>query len=147
MTTFITSGGSDASLLAAVAEGDRQALQILYERHAPWLTLRLARRCADRDAVDDALQDTFVAVWRAARRYHGGGEVGAWFVGHRDPPPDRRAAPPAGARVRARASARRSSRPPRSARCSASSTATSAARSPACRPSCARSSRRPCSTA
>jgi RNA polymerase sigma-70 factor (ECF subfamily) len=77
----ITSAGSDASLLVAIADGDRHALHVLYERHAAWLTLRLARRCADRDAVDDALQDTFVAVWRTAGRYHGGGEVGAWLWG------------------------------------------------------------------
>jgi RNA polymerase sigma-70 factor (ECF subfamily) len=72
---------SDEALLAAVAAGDRRALRELYERHAPWLTLRLARRCADADAVDDAVQDTFVAVWRTAARYEGGGAVGAWIWG------------------------------------------------------------------
>jgi RNA polymerase sigma-70 factor (ECF subfamily) len=72
---------SDESLLTAVGAGDRAALRVLYERHAPWLTLRLARRCSDADAVDDALQDTFVAVWRSAGRYHGGGAVGAWLWG------------------------------------------------------------------
>jgi len=72
---------SDEALLSAVGTGDREALRMLYDRHAPWLTLRLARRCADADAVDDALQDTFVAVWRSAGRYHGGGAVGAWLWG------------------------------------------------------------------
>ncbi len=72
---------SDEALLAAVATGDRQALRELYGRHAPWVTLRLARRCADADAVDDAVQDTFVAVWRSAGRYQGGGAVGAWIWG------------------------------------------------------------------
>src|SRR3978361_1562481 len=72
---------SDEALLSAVGAGDREALRMLYDRHAPWLTLRLARRCADADAVDDALQDTFVAVWRSAGRHHGGGAVGAWLWG------------------------------------------------------------------
>jgi RNA polymerase sigma-70 factor (ECF subfamily) len=72
---------SDETLLCAVASGDRQALRVLYERHAPWLTLRLARRCADADAVDDAVQDTFVVVWRSAAHYKGGGAVGAWIWG------------------------------------------------------------------
>lgn len=72
---------SDEALLSAIGAGDREALRVLYKRHAPWLTLRLARRCADADAVDDALQDTFVAVWRSAERYHGGGAVGAWLWG------------------------------------------------------------------
>ena len=68
-------------MLTAVADGDRQALRMLYERHAPWLTLRLSRRCADPDLVDDAVQDTFVAVWRTASRYDGRGEVPAWIWG------------------------------------------------------------------
>jgi RNA polymerase sigma-70 factor (ECF subfamily) len=71
----------DRELLAAVASGDRRALRALYERHAPWLTLRLQRRCADPDRVDDALQDTFLAVWRGAGRFEGSGEVGAWIWG------------------------------------------------------------------
>jgi RNA polymerase sigma-70 factor (ECF subfamily) len=81
VSTPTTAGPSDEALLNAVAAGDRRALRVLYDRHAPWLTVRLSRRCADGDAVDDALQDTFVAVWRSAGRYHGGGAVGAWLWG------------------------------------------------------------------
>jgi len=81
VSTSISASRSDETLLSAVAAGDRQALQVLYERHAPWLTLRLARRCADADVVDDAVQDTFVVVWRSAARYQGGGAVGAWIWG------------------------------------------------------------------
>jgi RNA polymerase sigma-70 factor (ECF subfamily) len=71
----------DMDVLAAVADGDRQALRVLYERHAPWLSLRLARRCADPGVVDETLQDTFLAVWRSAGRYTGRGDVGAWIWG------------------------------------------------------------------
>lgn len=77
----MSSDPDDRRLLAAVAGGDREALRALYDRHAPWLTLRLARRCADSDAVDDALQDAFVAVWRSAARYDGRGDVAAWIWG------------------------------------------------------------------
>jgi len=77
----VTADGTDAQLLAAVADGDRAALRVLYDRHAPWLTLRLSRRCADRGVVDEALQDTFMAVWRGAGRYRGNGDVGAWIWG------------------------------------------------------------------
>jgi RNA polymerase sigma-70 factor (ECF subfamily) len=45
------------------------------------LTLRLAHRCADADLVDQALQDTFVAVWRKPAAYRGSGEVAAWLWG------------------------------------------------------------------
>jgi RNA polymerase sigma-70 factor (ECF subfamily) len=67
-------------LLAAVAAGDRGALEVLYRRHAKWLLLRLHQRCNDDDLVDSALQDTFVSAWRSAGRYRAdAGEVGAWL--------------------------------------------------------------------
>jgi RNA polymerase sigma factor (sigma-70 family) len=72
---------ADGDLLQWVAAGDEVALRTLLERHAGWLQLRLQRRCADPDVVADALQDTFVAVWRSARRYRGEGDVGAWLWG------------------------------------------------------------------
>lgn len=71
----------DEALLAAIAEGDRGALRILYDRHSPWLLLRLSRRCSDPGLVDEVLQDTFVAVWRKPRAFSGRGEVGAWLWG------------------------------------------------------------------
>lgn len=72
---------TDAELVSALVAGDRTALAALYDRHAPWLHLRLSRRCADPDLVDTALQDTFVAAWRGARRYKSEGEVAAWLWG------------------------------------------------------------------
>jgi RNA polymerase sigma-70 factor (ECF subfamily) len=71
----------DGRLVAAVADGSRDALAVLYRRHAPWLVLRLQRRCADRQVVDEVLQDTFVAVWRGAGRWSADGEVAAWIWG------------------------------------------------------------------
>lgn len=71
----------DAELLVALATGDRDALRTLYDRHAPWLTLRLSRRCADVDTVDQAVQDTFLAIWRKPASYSGRGDVGAWIWG------------------------------------------------------------------
>jgi RNA polymerase sigma-70 factor, ECF subfamily len=72
---------SDADLLAAVADGDRRAFEELYHRHAPWLVVRLSRRCANAGTVDEVLQDTFVAAWRGARKWDGQGEVAAWLWG------------------------------------------------------------------
>ncbi len=71
----------DDVLLRRVGEGDRQALRTLHDRHAPWLTVRLQRRCRDRELVDEAVQDTFLAVWRSAGRYRGDGQVAAWIWG------------------------------------------------------------------
>ena len=72
---------TDSQLLSAVVEGDTGALRLLYERHAPWVSVRLTRRCNDPDAVADVLQDTFVAVWKGARGYRGEGEVAGWLWG------------------------------------------------------------------
>jgi RNA polymerase sigma-70 factor (ECF subfamily) len=71
----------DAELLDAVGDGDGEAMRVLYERHAPWLVLRLARRCADPALVDEVVQDTFLAVWRRPRAWNGRGEVAAWLWG------------------------------------------------------------------
>jgi RNA polymerase sigma-70 factor, ECF subfamily len=75
----------DAALLRAVARGDEDALAALYDRHAGWLTVRLTRRCAMPDVVGHAVQDTFLAVWREAGDYRGGGDVAAfiWGIGVR----------------------------------------------------------------
>ena len=72
---------TDGELLAAVADGGTVALEELYRRHAPWLSVRLARRCAEPGVVDEVLQDTFVAVWKGAGRFKGEGEVAAWLWG------------------------------------------------------------------
>lgn len=71
----------DETLLVGVAERDMDAFRALYERHAGWLALRLARRCNDRDLVADAVQDTFVAVWRKPRGFRGDGDIAAWLWG------------------------------------------------------------------
>ena len=75
------SAAADDALVRAVAGGDRPRLELLYRRHAPWLAGRLAARTSSRDLAEEALQDTFVAVWRSARSYHGTGEVPAWVWG------------------------------------------------------------------
>jgi RNA polymerase sigma-70 factor (ECF subfamily) len=72
---------SDVELLRGVADGDADALKELYGRHAPWLSIRLARRCNDDGVVADVLQDTFVAVWWGAGSYRAEGEVAGWLWG------------------------------------------------------------------
>jgi RNA polymerase sigma-70 factor (ECF subfamily) len=76
-----TGAAGDDELVAAVAAGDRRALELLYRRHAAWLAGRLAARTSSRDLAEEALQDTFLAAWHSARTYHGTGEVPAWLWG------------------------------------------------------------------
>ncbi|RIV41516.1 RNA polymerase sigma factor [Micromonospora radicis] len=61
----------EGELVRRVARGDRRAFDELYRRTAPWLEVRLRRRCADQDIVAEVLQDTFLAVWRAAGSFAG----------------------------------------------------------------------------
>lgn len=70
---------TDAELLEAIADGDRQALRVLYDRHARWLLLRLRRRNTDQQLNEEAVQDCFVKVWNKAHTYRGDGDVGAWL--------------------------------------------------------------------
>ena len=72
---------TDAQLRSAIASSDRGALRELHDRHAAWVSLRLRRRCGDPDVVAEAVQDTFVAVWRSAARWDGRGEPAAWIWG------------------------------------------------------------------
>ncbi|MDQ6851294.1 MAG: RNA polymerase sigma factor, partial [Actinomycetota bacterium] len=71
----------DAELLRVVGAGELSAMRVLYDRHAPWLAVRLARRCNDPEVVADVLQDTFVAVWQHPGTFRGEGEVGGWLWG------------------------------------------------------------------
>lgn len=71
---------SDDDLIVAVAMGDDAALREIFDRHAPWVAARL-RRTIPPDAVEDVLQETFLAVWRSARSYGARGELGAWIWG------------------------------------------------------------------
>lgn len=77
-----TSSLDEEELLRAIARGDRQAFDELYRRTSPWLLLRLRRRCADEDLVAEVLQDTYLAVWRAADTFanaRGRGSAAGWI--------------------------------------------------------------------
>jgi RNA polymerase sigma-70 factor (ECF subfamily) len=78
VTSSFSDPRGDPELLRDIAGGDPDALVVLYDRHAAWLSLRLRRRCSDEHLVDEVLQDTFLAVWRGARGFTSG-QVGAWM--------------------------------------------------------------------
>lgn len=71
----------DAALLRDASAGDLGAMRELYDRHAPWLSARLLRRCNDREVVCDVVQDTFVALWQDAGKFRGESEVAGWLWG------------------------------------------------------------------
>jgi RNA polymerase sigma-70 factor (ECF subfamily) len=72
----------EEDLLRRVACGDRAAFDELYQRTVPWLIVRLRRRCADEEIIEEVLQETYLAVWRAAGSYVGiaaGGSAVGWL--------------------------------------------------------------------
>lgn len=85
MEQHVRAQADDVALLRDVAAGDEHALSCLYYRHSGWLMARMSRRCGTPDIVDQALQDTFLALWRQAGRYRGDGDVPAfiWGIGVR----------------------------------------------------------------
>ncbi|MEV8437136.1 RNA polymerase sigma factor [Actinosynnema sp. NPDC051121] len=62
---------NEEQLVRAVARGDRAAFEELYRRTSPWLAVRLRRRCADEQVVAEVMQETYLAVWRAAGSFAG----------------------------------------------------------------------------
>jgi RNA polymerase sigma-70 factor, ECF subfamily len=60
---------SDGELIRRTGDGDSDAFEVLYRRYArPMFGLAL-RRLGDRGRAEDAVQETFASVWRAARSY------------------------------------------------------------------------------
>jgi len=60
---------SDGELIQRVGSGDAGAFELLYRRYArPVFGLAL-RRLGDRGRAEDAMQETFAAIWRAAKTY------------------------------------------------------------------------------
>jgi RNA polymerase sigma-70 factor, ECF subfamily len=73
---------TDGELIQRTGAGDRTAFEKLYKRYArPVFGLAL-RRLGDRGRAEDALQETFVSVWRSARTYKPERGPGApWLYG------------------------------------------------------------------
>jgi RNA polymerase sigma-70 factor (ECF subfamily) len=60
---------SDGELLQRIAKQDKEAFDMLYARYLRPVYGLALRRLADRTQAEDAVQETFAAVWRSARSY------------------------------------------------------------------------------
>jgi len=59
----------DARLLAMIADGDPQALELFYHRRGSLIYSLLLRMLVNDMEVQEVTQDTFVQIWRRAYRY------------------------------------------------------------------------------
>ncbi len=64
-----TTEPSDSELISRVADGDRAAFNVLYRRYARQVYGLALRRLRDRGHAEDAVQETFAAIWRSASSY------------------------------------------------------------------------------
>jgi RNA polymerase sigma-70 factor, ECF subfamily len=70
----------DAACIARIAQRDQTALNDLYTRYRPRLYRHLFHQLhGDPSLVEEALQDTFLAVWRAAATFRGEASVATWL--------------------------------------------------------------------
>ena len=60
---------TDSELLVRVADRDRGAFEVLYRRYVRSVFGLALRRLRDRQRAEDAVQETFAAVWRSAASY------------------------------------------------------------------------------
>lgn len=58
-----------AAALARCASGDRTALRVIYDAEAPRMVGVARRMLRRQDLAEEAVQDTFMRVWRAARSF------------------------------------------------------------------------------
>jgi RNA polymerase sigma-70 factor (ECF subfamily) len=69
----------DRELAAAAAAGDRSAFETLIRRHGPALHRYARRMTRDDAAVQDIVQETFVAAWRQIDRFRGESSPRTWL--------------------------------------------------------------------
>lgn len=60
---------SDSELIRRVSSGDHEAFEELYHRYARLVYGLALRRLRDRGQAEEAVQETFTAIWRSAKSY------------------------------------------------------------------------------
>jgi RNA polymerase sigma-70 factor (ECF subfamily) len=70
----------DVALVRRVADGDRDALAVLYQRHGGVVLAQLTLTVGDPTLSEEILQDTMLAVWRGAGSFRGESAVRSWIV-------------------------------------------------------------------
>jgi RNA polymerase sigma-70 factor, ECF subfamily len=65
----LSADATDSELLVRVADRDRVAFELLYQRYVRSVFGLALRRLRDRQRAEDAVQETFTAVWRSAASY------------------------------------------------------------------------------
>lgn len=80
-TSHLDEPVDEAALVSAVVAGDREALALLYDRHAGRLAALVTRILGDAAQAEDLVHDVFVEAWHHAHEFDPGrGTVRAWLT-------------------------------------------------------------------
>ncbi len=79
-TVLSAQDNSDATLIDAIAAGDKQALQVLYGRHHVKVYRFALRFVRDESAAEDMVSEVFMDVWRQAERFERRSQVATWLL-------------------------------------------------------------------
>jgi len=71
---------SDETLLDLVAEGDKDAMRVLFARHNVRVFRFLLRLVGNDATAEDLLNEVFVDVWRHAGRFEARSQVSTWIL-------------------------------------------------------------------
>ena len=72
----------DATLIAALANGNARALEIAYERHSRGVYSMAVRLLSDGPAAEEVVQETFLKLWRQPQAYQPSrGRLFPWLLG------------------------------------------------------------------
>lgn len=79
--TATAADDADREVLARVASGELDALEVLYDRYRALAYAIALRITTDTAAAEDAVQEAFLGAWRNAARYDGArGSVKTWLL-------------------------------------------------------------------
>lgn len=70
--------GNDDQLLAACRQGDLRAFEQLYRAHGPRLKSIALQMLGNRQDAEDAVQETFLKVYRGVKGFQGQSSIGTW---------------------------------------------------------------------
>ena len=71
----------DGALLAAIAQGDRRALEELYLSYHRRLARFLSRLTPRYENIEEIINDTFMVVWQNAKDFRNASQVSTWIIG------------------------------------------------------------------
>jgi len=69
----------DLELVKRTQRGDQAAFDLLVRKHQHKVAALIGRYVADRGAVEDIAQETFVRVWRAIGNFRGDAQFSTWL--------------------------------------------------------------------